>query len=294
MNSLKLNKIVLGTVQFGIDYGVNNSKGKPSFETVKSILDFAFQKGIRVLDTAEVYGNAHDVISRYHLNSDNRFKVISKFHSSAYKNSKNLLIRVEDHVKHFDVTSLYGYLFHDFQEFTRVDKAELKELSNSGLTDQLGVSIYTNEQLEFLLDSEDYINLIQLPFNLLDNHYQRSSIMKRASERGIALHTRSTFLQGLFFKPIYELTEYFDDLVPALLTIRRICEENQLSIQDLALNYSVNKDYINNVLIGVDSKEQLELNIDSLERDITPALYKEIDNLNVTCKEKLNPANWKK
>ena len=72
-------KLILGTVQFGMDYGINNNDGKPSFEKVKDILDFAYLKGIRLLDTAESYGDSQSRIGEYHKITSHKFKIITKF-----------------------------------------------------------------------------------------------------------------------------------------------------------------------------------------------------------------------
>ena len=73
------NKLILGTVQFGLNYGINNSKGKPSQEEVKKVLDFASDKGINNLDTAESYGDSYEVIGNYHKSSRSKFKIHTKF-----------------------------------------------------------------------------------------------------------------------------------------------------------------------------------------------------------------------
>ena len=57
-----IDKLVLGTVQLGMDYGINNSSGKPDQREAVSLLAAAYSKGIKYLDTAEAYGTAQQVI----------------------------------------------------------------------------------------------------------------------------------------------------------------------------------------------------------------------------------------
>ena len=59
---MKVSRLVLGTVQFGMNYGVANTHGKPSYETVKDILRKALDNGITTLDTAAGYGDSEEVI----------------------------------------------------------------------------------------------------------------------------------------------------------------------------------------------------------------------------------------
>ena len=58
--------IILGTVQFGINYGINNHSGKPTDSQVFEILETAWDNGVNTLDTADAYGEAIRIISSYH------------------------------------------------------------------------------------------------------------------------------------------------------------------------------------------------------------------------------------
>ncbi|MDA9003693.1 aldo/keto reductase, partial [Flavobacteriales bacterium] len=92
-------KLILGTVQFGLDYGVNNTAGKPSKENIKSILDSAYNSGIKLLDTAEAYGDSQNKLGEYHSNSTNKFNVITKFSSNTEGFSLNIIERVYNNLK---------------------------------------------------------------------------------------------------------------------------------------------------------------------------------------------------
>ena len=58
------NKIILGTAQFGMNYGINNSMGVPEDKDVSSILDYAHKNGINTLDTAIAYGNSEERLGK--------------------------------------------------------------------------------------------------------------------------------------------------------------------------------------------------------------------------------------
>ena len=53
-----VDKFILGTVHFGLDYGINNDVGKISEDDAFRILMISYQNGIRTLDTAGNYGNS--------------------------------------------------------------------------------------------------------------------------------------------------------------------------------------------------------------------------------------------
>ena len=117
-----MRKIILGTVQFGLDYGINNKIGKPDNNEVKSILDYAFDNKINFLDTAEAYGNSHERIGEYHANSNNKFKVITKFSSSRLDLPKNISQRINHHLKILNIDSIYCYMFHNYDDFNKYFK----------------------------------------------------------------------------------------------------------------------------------------------------------------------------
>ena len=178
-------KLILGTVQFGLKYGINNSIGKPKKSEVFSILKVAYDSGIRVLDTAEAYGNAHQLIGDFHKIQDNlKFKIITKFpHNIQYNLIKSKVI---EYIDLMNLKILNTVMFHSFESFQSNYKAlnVLNELKSYGLIKNIGVSVYTNSHLESLLN-EDLITVIQLPFNLFDNFKVRGDLINKLKQNGI-------------------------------------------------------------------------------------------------------------
>lgn len=294
MSSPAINKLVLGTVQFGLQYGINNQSGKPGREQVARILDTAWARGIRLLDTAEAYGDAQEVIGDYHHSSPNRFGVITKFGAGRGDLSSSLEERVEQDLETLRVSLLYSYMFHSFKDydtcFARYEPALIR-LKESGKIAKLGVSVYTNPEFEQVLDREE-VDLVQLPFNLLDNQSQRAALITQAKQKGIEVHTRSAFLQGLFFKAPAGLPEKLQPLQGCLEEIRSLAERHGMSVADMALNYALQQPEIDRVLIGVDSEAQLDQNLASLHHQLPAGLLGQIDRLHVKDTALLNPVNW--
>ena len=288
-------KLILGTVQFGLDYGINNTIGKMSEDKVFELLENAYSLGVKTLDTAEAYGNAHSVISNFHKQSKKRFNIISKYSSSNFDYPIDLVERIQVHCSNFNVNYLEGYMFHSYNDFKmniNNNPIVLDNIKNSGLVKKIGVSVYSNGEIEELLNFKN-INLIQLPFNLFDNEYQRKEILEKAKKRNIEIHTRSVFLQGLFFKDINMLNNCLLPLKNNLSELSQILKNNNISIESLALNYPLNKQYIDKVLIGVDSLEQLKNNIKATENDFDKSIYGKIDCIQIKNTKLLNPSNWK-
>lgn len=286
-----MNKIVLGTVQLGLNYGINNNSGKPDKTESNKILSFAYDRGIRLLDTAEAYGDSQEIIGDYHKRSNNKFDVITKL--SSKKTFKNLTSRVLSDLDALNASSLYCYMFHsysDFKLYYEVNKKEIGKLKESGIIRKIGTSIYTNEEMDDLLSYD--VDLIQLPFNLLDNHTQRGDLIMKAKEKGIEIHTRSVFLQGLFFKETDHLPNSLIELAGPLNSLKGIARAYKMAIPDLALSYVIQQKEIDKVLIGVESVKQLQQNIASVNSSIPDEAVKEIDNIKIENTQLLNPAKW--
>lgn len=286
-------KLILGTVQMGLNYGINNSTGQISFEECCNILDYAFKSNILTLDTAEAYGNAHKVIGDYHrLNHNKRFNIITKIPNiEEYINIEN---KLKEYLDHLHVENLEVLMFHSFDTYKkRFNSLDiLLKLRQQGYFNYLGVSVYTNEQIEELLD-DNRIDVVQLPFNVLDNDTIRGELLQKLKLKNKIVHTRSAFLQGLFFKDNSTLNTVYRALSNEMNILNDIVEEENTSITNLALNYCLVQEYIDNVLIGVDSVKQLQDNLMGLDYEISENALNKINEIKVENKDLLNPALWK-
>jgi aryl-alcohol dehydrogenase-like predicted oxidoreductase len=282
------NKLILGTVQFGLNYGINNLTGQPSEQEVFNILDEAYLQGIQSLDTADAYGNAINIIGNYHLKRNNTFKILSKFNGiekgELERNAKKTLEKL--HIPAFEV-----YSYHSFTTYSERPYLmdELLLLKQQGFINKIGISIYTNDELQFVIN-DDFIDVIQLPFNLLDNQNIRGNLIDQAKEKEI--HIRSVYLQGLFFMDTDSLPERLLSLKPYLQSLHDYCKKESITMETLALSYALYNKNIDHVLIGVDTKEQLIKNLHA-SKDIPHAIDYINQQINVKETELLNPVNWK-
>jgi uncharacterized protein len=282
-------KLILGTVQLGLDYGINNTAGKPAANTAFKILDTAREKEIFLLDTAEAYGNAIQIIGDYQLQSGYNFQVISKFKFTV---GDDLLQNLINTLKVLHTNQIYAYLLHDprhLDEAALPDQFEI--LKQKQLIRYSGVSVYTNQQFEKAIETQ-CIDIIQIPYNLLDNNYQRATLIQQAKKKGKFIHTRSVFLQGLFFMDAIKLPVKLLPLKKYIIQVQQLSNEFQISNESMALNYVLNNSLIDGVLIGVDSAEQLLKNIHALKENIPAALIEKINAIHVAETTLLNPSNW--
>jgi aryl-alcohol dehydrogenase-like predicted oxidoreductase len=291
MSKILNNKLILGTVQMGLPYGINNTIGKVSLENSHDILEYAFNHGIQILDSAEAYGNAHEVIGSFHRNHPNKlFEIITKL---PHQIDADISKKVETYLVDLEVSQLYALLFHSFSSYKEnIDNFEvLIQLKNRGKIKHIGVSVYTNQEVEEVLLNDD-VDIIQLPFNLFDNSNLRGEILTKAKAKGKTIHTRSALLQGLFFKDIHSDNTTVKSLKNELLELSNISKTSKTPIVQLAINYCLQQTTIDNVLIGVYSKQQLKNNIESLNYTLENDIICEIDTIKVDDINLLNPSLW--
>ena len=289
-----IEKIILGTVQLGLDYGINNPHGKPSLEEAFKILEAAFDNGIRTLDTAEAYGNSQEIIGKFQNEFPNKkFQIISKLASNAEIAPENFITHVAHNCKVLNSDQLFGYMFHNYPSFKARDGLydKLVLAKKEGLVSKAGISLYGNNEIEDILNNYDGFDFIQIPFNLFDNDSKRSVFLKEAKRKGIEVHTRSVFLQGLFFKPKSKILATLKPLITHLDTLESIKNATSINTQTLALQYVLQKKYIDRVLIGVETAKQLVDNINTC-KDEQAIPHHLIDAIDVKEIELLNPSNW--
>ncbi len=280
-------KLILGTVQFGLNYGINNALGKPEKENVFQILSYAYESGIRYLDTAELYGNAHDLIGEFHkVYPTKKFEIITKF---PHEFDSGLDEKINAYIKQLAVNHLHAILFHSFDSYVK-HRSELNGKINKVV--KIGVSVYTNAQMEEVIYDAN-IDIIQLPFNLFDNFHLRGALLKKAKEKNKIIHTRSAFLQGLFFMKKDSPNKIRVKLEKELEVISNISIKYSNPIGSIALNYCLQQPYIDGVLIGVDSFAQLKENILYAESNISDEYMNEINEIKIDDIELLNPSLWK-
>ena len=287
---MKLNKIILGTVQLGNLYGINNTTGKPSEVEAFGILDYCFDSGIQFLDTAEAYGDSQSIIGKYlRKNPKKTFQILTKFKGD----SSSILDQLQKTLLDLNVTKVHTYSYHRFSDLNNeAIKKELLEIKSKGLISNIGVSIYTNEELAQAIDL-DFINTIQIPFNLLDNWKQRGELILRAKSKGKNIHARSIFLQGLFYKNPDQLPASLIELAPVLCKLRELAKSYQLSINQLALGYALHFQEIDQLLIGVETKKQFQQNLEALNCRLDQELIDQIFQLQIKNPSCLDPRSWK-
>jgi aryl-alcohol dehydrogenase-like predicted oxidoreductase len=282
-------KIVLGTVQFGLNYGINNSVGKPDLSAVKEILNLASASGINELDTADAYGEASDVLRDILGQYPNRFKIMSK---CSIEQSEDFLKMFHKSLIRLGQSHLEGYYFHRFADYKAFNNFEdVANLKSRGFIKYLAVSLYEIEELK-IAAVDPHVDVIQLPLNILDCSSEKSELLKIARKNNKLIYTRSAFLQGLFFKKPNELPLKLHPLSSSLMLVQNLAKKYDMKMEELCLNFCCHLAFVDKVVIGVDTVEQLQSNLNLLKTVFPTELYEEIAQIKIADPRLLNPSSW--
>ena len=262
-----MSELCLGTVQFGMKYGINNKFGQPSERECFEILDLALENGISVIDTARAYGTSELVLGHYieQKGYHNRLEFISKLRPNIIEKGvmdKYTIIRneCEDSLKRLHINKLKGYLLHT-PEYIYDNEIvnSLQRLKQEGLVENIGVSIYDIKEGFYAI--EKGVDYIQLPYNILDQRGEQTGFIEKAKMAGIKIFVRSAFLQGLFMMEINEIPLYLKRAKPYLMDFEKLLHEYDANKIESLLQFIKMNDQIDFLVLGVDTCQQLKEDI---------------------------------
>ena len=288
-----IQRLSLGTAQFGLSYGIANKIGRMTIANAKNIIDFARDNGINSIDTAIAYGDAESRLGQIGIGN---WKVVSKLSVFSCRRGDILeLVKasIEKSLELLRVKALHGFLLHQPAQLLEKGGEEIYSslliAKEKGLVHKIGISIYDPSELDQLL-SRFKFDLVQAPFNVLDNRLRDSGWMSRLGDMGVELEVRSIFLQGLLlmekdarpsqFAPWKKTLDKWDDWL----------KDNKLTAMQACLGHVLSIPEISKVVVGVESLHQLQEIIvaanDSIA--IVPG------DLSITDLCLINPVNWPK
>jgi aryl-alcohol dehydrogenase-like predicted oxidoreductase len=287
-------KIALGTVQFGIKYGINSPTGQVQPDEVRKILTYARTQNITLLDTANSYGNSEKVLGNVGVKN---FSIVTKTRHFAQtvindKSADLLVADLNQTLQLLKQKSVYGLLVHNADDLLKPGASkivsQLQALKEQGAISKIGISIYTSDQLQSVMDKMD-IDLVQLPVNILDRRLFDTGMLKKLSSQGVEVHARSIFLQGLLLMSKDSRPKYFSQWDSLWKLWHEWLSDNKLTALEATVRHAISTPEISKVLVGVDSKEQLQGIIQAADGAI-PAIP---EILLTDDADLLNPANWK-
>lgn len=275
-NGLKHGKLTLGTAQLGMNYGIANRHGQPSINESISIVRESIKRGITYIDCARGYADAEQRVgvALKGYNQTEPIQVVTKLDpmvelsSDVSENELNALVdsSVFRSCRELNTYQLQTLLLHRWSHRTIKDGVIWKRLlglQKSGVIKVLGASVQSPEEALAALNDPD-VGHIQLPFNIIDWRWKSQGIDKLATQRkDVVIHARSALLQGVLslgpdLWPVVgpDVATEFVSNIDAL--VKKCERENKI---DLCMAYVNAQRWIDSVVVGVESLEQLDENV---------------------------------
>ena len=285
------NKIILGSANFDQIYGIKKNFIKKS--EIKKLFDLALKNKIKTIDTSPLYNKSEKIIG---LLNNNRFKIISKIPKPP-KNIKRENIKkwlkqnVMISLKNLKIKKFECLLLHNANSLLCKNGDEIykgiRNMKISGFTNKIGVSIYDFNVLDKILKKFKF-NLIQAPFNILDQRLVKEGWLKKLKKRKIEVHVRSIFLQGILLLKHNQFPKKLKKLNKKLMIWKNWLEKNKFSSLQVCLSFVLNQNQLDGVVVGYNSASQLNqiLKLKKIHNNFT------LPNLNIKDKKLIDPRKW--
>lgn len=276
-------QLCLGTVQFGMDYGIFNQKKPPLSESLACI-DYAIESGINAIDTATAYGDAESIVGEYFKNNPCKRKqlfistkllpnILDGINPDDYENAirKNL----QNSLKTLHTDYIDAYLLHSARyAFNDEILQALSQVQKEGLAKKVGVSVYEPSEA-FACIKNSNVNFMQLPYSIFDHRMKKTGIFDKASK--CEIHSRTAFVKGLVKIECENVPEYLAKAKPILERLDKVCQQSGYSRIELAINYVKRENAISHLVIGIRNLQQLKEDIEIFNRDIDERVFDSID-----------------
>ena len=283
-------KIALGTVQFGMDYGIANRTGQVPKSAIASILARARAASIDTLDTAIAYGDSETRLGECGVRE---FRVFTKL--PKLDDASDVRRQVLDSIERLGIERLAGVFLHRSGDLGDADPSDadrlfstLLELKTQGIAGKIGVSVYDPSELDAVFHRFP-LDVVQAPYNVLDRRIETSGWLGRLSRAGVEVHCRSAFLQGLLLMKSEVRPPHFHQWGGLLAVWDEWLAESGQSALSAALGFACANPLVDRVVVGVDGAAQLDEILDAMDVSYSappPGLFTNDPEL-------INPARWK-
>lgn len=287
-----VNRIALGTMQFGSKYGMANKKGKVSKKEAFAILDYARNFGIDTIDTAVGYGESEKIIGEFMKAQKANFKIVSKFSledNDIHRTNETIYASLSRLKKE----RIYGYLLHRFRDFVKNPRIWdiLEDLKEKQIIEKIGFSIYTTDELKIIREKGINYDILELPYSVFDRRFEE--YFKSLKKRNVEIHARSIFLQGLAFMKPNDLPSNLFGATGNLERLRKISSDYDIPLNAICLDFVILNRLVNKAIIGIDSLEQLKRNLSSVNFiDKVREVYDKTEKVSINDEDIVLPYKW--
>ena len=294
--SIALDRLAIGTAQFGDGYGLFNSRQNMPHVEVDQIISTLREHGCLTLDTAALYPGVEEKLGSYDLTG---FAVVTKLPhlpEDGEAPGEWVLRSVEQSMARLNVNFLHGLMLHRPGDLEGPSGQEVYEALMSckslGLVGRVGISVYGPEELE-LFNKYPGLDLVQAPFNVLDRRLDTSGAATRLAAAGVEIHVRSVFLQGLLLAARTDIPEWAERWSGVWDQWHSWLDAESRDAYATCLEFVCLHPWAHKVVVGIDGLQQAQelcrtfaLPAKNSAGQIPPVSCDDLDLI--------SPVNWKK
>lgn len=255
-----MKNFIIGTANFGNLYGEFN-QGVISESEIKNIINFAQKNNIYSFDTAKSYKNSEAILGKY-LSRKKSVKIDTKIGTFECQSVEQIIISVRKSIELLGVSKISTLYLHDsnliLEKHCDTVTRGLKEVKDLGLVEHLGVSVYTFDELLQCKAKFKELTRFQIIENICDRRLRDMNDLTALAEMGNEINVRSIFLQGLLLSNPQKLTGKFLIAKKSLVELHDFANKNKVSVFDLCIAYAQTLKWVNQIVVGIESKSQLE------------------------------------
>jgi len=272
--------MVLGTAQLGMKYGITNCLEKPTREQAVEIVRTAWD------GTAQVYGDAEEIlgVALADLSGHEDVKIVSKLNPALdVTDFASIRNAVKESLARLCVPQLWGLLLHSQEQLSGDDWSRIGptmvRLKDEGLVRHLGVSIYDPEWGWKALSIAD-LDIIQVPFNIVDRRMMTSGLLKEAEHQGKEIFVRSIYLQGLLLSGVDKLSHHMFFAKQFLQKWNAFVEALSIDTKELLIGYVRSHAPSARILIGCLAVEEVQENLKLFKnKSLTENILRKLDTI---------------
>lgn len=249
-------KIVIGTAQLTMPYGICNKNNSISKQSIKKIFRLSNKTGVLFIDTALNYGHNDNVLKNYINNKYQVITKIPKFNRNHINSNKKVENLIRESLSKLNIKKFYAILLHSPNQLLNKNGSRIYQillnLKKKKLTKNIGISVYSKNTTIKIIKKYKF-NLIQLPFNIVNQEFNNQDFIKLVKKKKIEIHARSIFLQGILTNKKIRNKKFFSKWSRIFKIIDQIKKKNEVNDLELNINFCINKKWINKIIIGIDN-----------------------------------------
>ena len=251
-----MNKIAIGCANIGHDYGIDSRK--INSKEIRKIFNFCNKKKIRFFDTADSYENSYKILktNSYNIKLDTKILINNKWLNYNFCVKHMIVTKKKINNKKIDTLYIHNPDFL-LKKNSKNIVNNLKKLKKNRYYKKLGISIYDFET--FFKNFKNFkFDVVQCPLNIFDQRLIKGGYLKKFKKLKLKVHIRSIFLQGLLINKKFKENVKFKNYKKLLNNYFLYLKDKKIKPLDLCLNYIFKHKNLDKIIIGINSKNQLD------------------------------------